>query len=76
MNGTHQIEPTSTEQLLASLNLAIYEAELVRSFVQSKDIAKKLEADKSISRRMIVLNREIELLKTKQVQVRHLASRD
>lgn len=71
-----RIETIPTEQLLAGLNLAIYEAELVRSFVQSRGLADKLETDTSISRRLVLLNREIELLKKKMTQVRGVAGRD
>ncbi len=70
MNTSPQIEPTSTEQLSAGLGLAIYEAELVRAFVRSKDITKLLAADKSTSRRLLLLDREIELLRAKLSQVR------
>ncbi len=70
MNGTHQIEPTSTNRLLACLGLAIDEAKLVRDIVQTKDqVYKEVSAD-SYSRRLLYLNREIELLEDKLEKVR------
>ncbi|MDH3761332.1 MAG: hypothetical protein OEU50_10150 [Gammaproteobacteria bacterium] len=74
MNGTHQIEPESTEQMLAGLGLAIYQAELVRSFIHSTELADKIKTDKSISHRMALINREIELLESKLAHVRNGAN--
>ncbi len=73
MNGTHQIEPTSTDRLLACLGLAIDEAKLVREIVQTKDqVYKEVPAD-SYSRRLLYLNREIELLEDKLEKVQSRA---
>ena len=59
-------EPVSSRQMLASLDLAIYAAELVRSFVQSENKSEKLKTGKSAAHRLSLLNREILLLKAKQ----------
>ncbi len=70
MNGTHQIEPASTDSLLACLGLAIDEAKLVRDIVEAKDQAHKEVSADSYSRRLLYLNREIELLEDKLEKVR------
>lgn len=74
MSGIHQFGPESSEQILAGLSLAIYEAELVRSFINSTELADKIKTDKSISHRMTLINREIELLELKLAQVRNRAN--
>jgi hypothetical protein len=65
-----QMEPTSTDRLLTSLGLAIDEAKLIRSIVKSENIVNKVETEKPISRRLLLLNREIELLETKLTRMR------
>ena len=62
-------ETVSSDHLLASLGLAIYEAELVRSFVRTQGIGERLKTGKSASRRMLLLNREIQLLEEKRLRV-------
>jgi len=75
MNISHQIEPVSTERLLACLNLAIDEAKLTRELIKSKDIARDLEAKNPVPRKLMLLNREIELLEAKLAWVRSQATR-
>ena len=75
MNIFPQIEPVSTEHLLACLGLAIDEAKLTRSIIKSKDLAAALETENPVPRRLILLNREIELLEAKLAQVRDSAER-
>jgi len=75
MNISSQVEPTSTEHLLACLGLAIDEAKLARKIIKSKDIARDLEARNPAPRRLILLNREIELLEAKLDRVRSQANR-
>ena len=65
-----QFEPVSTEYLLANLGLAIYEAKLVRSIIKSKDYLTRLESRNPAPRKLMLLNREIELLEAKLTQVR------
>ena len=62
MNTSPQIESVSTEHLLAHLNITIEEAKLTRAIIKSKDIARDLEARNPTPRRLMLLNREIELL--------------
>ncbi len=75
MITTHQIEPASTEQLLPNLGLAIYEAKLVRSIIKSKDYLTRLETKNPAPRKLILLNRETELLEAKLARVRSQTSR-
>jgi len=74
MNVSLQIESVSTEFLLAGLNLAIYEAKLVRSIIKSKDYATRLESRNPVPRKLMLLNREIELLEVKLARVRSQAN--
>ena len=76
MNISPQIEPVSTERLLTCLGLAIDEAKLLRSIVKSKDTAQKLKMEKPFSQRLVFLNREIEYLEAKLIQVRSRANRN
>ena len=73
MNISPQIEPTSTERLLTCLGLAIDEAKLTRAIIKSKDITRDLEAKNSTPHRLMLLNREIELLEAKLARVRSQA---
>lgn len=70
MNLHPQIEPASTGRLLACLGLAIDEAKLVRSLIQSRDLAHKLKVKNPFSDRLIHLNREIRYLEKKLAEVR------
>ncbi len=73
MNISTQIEQKSAEQLLNNLGLAIDEARHVRSTIKSNTLASKPETHGSVSRRLKLVNREIELLETKLIKVRCLA---
>lgn len=75
MNISPQIEPVSTEHLLTCLGLAIDEAMLTRTIIKSKDIARDLETKNPVPRRLMLLNREIELLEAKLTRVRSQTSR-
>ena len=73
MNISPQIQ--STEHLLTCLGLAIDEAKLTRELIKPKDVARDLEAKNSSPRRLMLLNREIELLEAKLARVRSQANR-
>ena len=75
MRPIHQIETASTEQFASCLGLAIYEARLVRSFVQSGAFTYKPEILDPDYHRLKLLDREIELLETKLRQVRWVVDR-
>ena len=65
-----QIEPLTTERLLARLDLAIDEAKLVRLIIKSKDMAYKLKTENPFSQRLVNLNWKIAYLETKLVKFR------
>jgi hypothetical protein len=75
MNVSPQIEPTSTNRLLTCLGLAIDEAKLVRSIIESKDLAHKLKNGKPLSEKLRRLNREIEYLEVKLAKVKSRANK-
>ena len=75
MNVSPQIEPTSTDRLLTCLGLAIDEAKLVRSIIESKDMAHKLKNEKPLSEKLCHLIREIEYLEVKLAKVRSRANK-
>ena len=73
MRTAHQIEPTSTDQLLTCLGLAIDEAKLVRTIIESKDLAFRLKTEKSLPKRLAHIDREIVYLEAKLAEVREKA---
>ena len=68
-------EPASTDRLLMSLTLAIEEAKLVRSIIESKGIADRLKAEAPVSKRLARINQEIEYLETRLARLRSRANR-
>ena len=73
MRAAHQIEPTSTDRLLTCLGLAIDEAKLVRSIIESRNLARKLETEESLPERLAFIDREIVYLEAKLAEVRQKA---
>ena len=71
-----QIELASKDRLLTCLGLAIDEAKLVKSLIESKDRAGRLKQNDPFSRQLVYLNREINYLEVKLTQVRRAASRN
>ena len=74
MNTSLVIEPTSTGQLLSCMGLAIDEAKLVRSLIQSRNLLNKSKLDDPYSPRLIFLTREISHIEAKLTQVRKAAA--
>ena len=70
MNIAAQIEQNPAKHLLTRLVLAIDEAKLVRLTIKSNNLATKLEPNETVYRRLMIVNREIELLESKLVKVR------
>ena len=73
MSDTSEIEPVSTEHLLNCLGLAIDEAKLLRSLIESRDLATRLKQENPFSDRLVYLNREIAYLEKKLAEVRRKA---
>ena len=76
MHGNHQIEPSSTNSVLACLSLAIDEARLVRSIVNTRDQANRLIERASDPQRLAYLNRKIERLEVELAELRKRARLD
>jgi len=74
MNINYQIEPASTDRLLNCLDLAIEEAKLVKSLIETKGISDNLEIAKPRSKRPMNLDRDIDYLEKKLAEVRNQAS--
>ena len=74
MNVTYQIDPASTDRLLTCLDLAIEEAKLVKSLIETKSITDNLEIVKQRSKRPMNLDRDIDYLEKKLAEVRNQAS--
>ena len=73
MSDPSEIEPVSTEQLLTCLGLAIDEAKLLRSLIESRELAARLKQENPFSDRLVYLNREIAYLEKKLAEVRRKA---
>ncbi len=70
MNTSTQIKQDSAKHFLTRLSLAIHEAKLVKLTVKSNILATKLEPNEAVSWRLMLVNREIELLESKLAKVR------
>ena len=70
MNIATQIEQNPAKHLLTRLVVAIDEAKLARLTIKSNNLATKLEPNETVYRRLMLVNREIELLESKLVKVR------
>ena len=70
MNIAAQIEQKPAKHLLTRLVLAIDEAKLARLTIKANNLATKLEPNETVYRRLMLVNREIELLESKLVKVR------
>ena len=70
MNIAAQIEQNPAKHLLTRLVVAIDEAKLARLTIKSNNLATKLEPNETVYRRLMLVNREIELLESKLVKVR------
>ena len=75
MNTSHQIDPDSRNRLLSCLSLAIDETKLVKSIIESRDMAYELETRNPKSHRLRFLSREISHLEKKLAEVRSQATR-
>lgn len=74
MSTALTIEPTSTVQLLSCMALAIDEAKLVRSLIESTNRVNILKTNDPCSSRSIYLTREITHIEAKLIQVRNKAA--
>ena len=70
MKVSSEFERISTEQFLSRLGVAIDEARLAKLSIQSSDLLTELDSHRLDSRRLLLVNREIELLEAKLNKVR------
>ncbi len=75
LNPLPQIEPTSTDNLLTSLALAIDETKILRSITKFRNMARNLTEADAISGNLKYLNREIACLEQQLTEVRNRASK-
>ena len=75
MNTSPLIELTSQDRLLTRMGLAIEETKLIKSIIESKNIARKLVADSPFSPQLISMNREIRYLEARLIKIRIKADR-
>ncbi|MCP4387475.1 MAG: hypothetical protein GY802_04205 [Gammaproteobacteria bacterium] len=75
MNLSSLYEITSNDKLLTSLGLAVAEAKMLRSLLKARESAVKADRGSGQLERMIHLNREIDYLEAKLLQVKSKATR-
>lgn len=76
MNLENNIAPVSSSHLLTCLYLAIDEARLSKSLIKSREQASRLEKGDPLSEKLVKLNKEIDYLEAKLIQIRATADRD
>lgn len=75
MKSSPQIEPRSTGHLLNCLGLAIDETKLLRSITRFRDIATNLSEEDVFSGKLSYVNRQIEILEARLLEVRTRADK-
>jgi len=73
LNPFHHIEPILKDRFNNNLILAIDEAMLVRSIINSREMVKFLRQDNPVSDRIIHHKRKIREFETKLAQIRSLS---
>jgi len=75
MNTSPQIELTSQDRLFTRMGLAIEETKLIKSIIESKNIARKLEVGNPFSQQLVSMNKEIRYLEARLIKIRIKADR-
>lgn len=75
MKSSPEIEPKSTSHLLNCLGLAIDETKLLRTITRFRDMAMNLSEDDVFSGKLTYLNRQIEILEARLLEVRSQANK-
>ena len=75
MNISTLYEISSNDKLLTGLGLAVAEAKMVRSLLRSRETSILTERDNGNLDRLVHLNREIDYLEAKLVEVKSKANR-
>ena len=75
VKSSPQIEPKSTSHLLDCLGLAIDETKLLRSLTRFRDMATNLSEDDVFAGKLTYVNRQIEMLEARLLEVRARANK-
>lgn len=75
MNLSSLHETTSNENLVTSLGLAVAEARMLRSLLKARESSVKADRESGRLQRLVHLNREIDYLEAKLLEVKSKTAR-
>jgi hypothetical protein len=75
MNQPSLYEITSNENLVTSLGLAVAEARMLRSLLKARESSVKADRESGRLQRLVHLNREIDYLEAKLLEVKSKTAR-
>ena len=75
MNLSSLYEITSNDKLLTSLGLAIAEARMIRSLLKARESSMRPDRNSNQAERLAHLNREIDYLEAKLIEIRSKTNR-
>jgi hypothetical protein len=75
MNQPSLYEITSNENLVTSLGLAVAEARMLRSLLKARESSVKTDRESGRLERLVHLNREIDYLEAKLLEVKSKTAR-
>lgn len=75
MNLSSLYEITSNDKLLTSLGLAVAEAKMIRSLLKARESSLKGDRNSNQAERLTHLNREIDYLEAKLIEIKSKANR-
>ena len=75
MNLSSLYEITSNDKLLNSLGLAVAEAKMIRSLLKARESSIKADRNSNQTERLTHLNREIDYLEAKLVEIKSKMNR-
>lgn len=75
MNQPSLYEITSNENLVTSLGLAVAEARMLRSLLKARESSVKADRESGRLERLVHLNREIDYLEAKLLEVKSKTAR-
>jgi hypothetical protein len=75
MNLSSLHETTSNENLVTSLGLAVAEARMLRSLLKARESSVKTDRESGRLERLVHLNREIDYLEAKLLEVKSKTAR-
>ena len=75
MNLSSLYEITSNDKLLTSLGLAVAEARMIRSLLKARESSLQADRNSNQVERLTHLNREIDYLEAKLIEIKSKANR-